>query len=73
MLSRQLFDPAVASHADTDRLLRAESQVHSTPFVLNNHSNGFKSHCTFPLGCLQRSSDLRTRPDPVAPFATIEG
>jgi hypothetical protein len=22
---------------------------------------------------LQRSSDLRTRPDPVAPFATIEG
>jgi hypothetical protein len=47
MLSRQLFDPAVTSHADVDRLLRTEPQVQLTPFVLNNHSNDFKSHCTF--------------------------
>ena len=48
-LSRQLFDPAVTSHADADRLLRTEPQVQFTPFVLNNHSNDFKSHCTFPF------------------------
>jgi len=30
MLSRQLFDSAVASRADTDRLLRTEPQVRST-------------------------------------------
>jgi hypothetical protein len=48
-LSRQLFDPAVTSHADVDRLLRTEPQVQLTnPPVLNNHSNDFKSHCTFP-------------------------
>ena len=45
-LSRQLFDPAVTGHADVDRLLRTEPQVHLTPFVLNNHSNSFKSHCS---------------------------
>ncbi len=50
MLSRQLFDPAVASHADADRLLRTEPQVQLTiPPVLNNHSNDLKSHCTFPF------------------------
>jgi len=38
------FDPAVTSHADVDRLLRTEPQVQLTPFVLNNHSNSFKSH-----------------------------
>jgi hypothetical protein len=54
-LSRQLFDPAVTSHADVDRLLRTEPQVQLTnPPVLNNHSNDFKSHCTFPLCCLRR-------------------
>jgi hypothetical protein len=55
-LSRQLFDPAVTGHADVDRLLRTEPQVQLTnPPVLNNHSNDFKSHCTFPLDCLRRS------------------
>jgi len=50
MLSRQLFDPAVTSHADADRLLRTEPQVQLTnPPVLNNHSNDVKSHCTFPF------------------------
>jgi hypothetical protein len=49
-LSRQLFDPAVTSHADVDRLLRTEPQVQLTnPPVLNNHSNDFKSHCTAPF------------------------
>jgi len=38
------FDPAVTSYADVDRLLRTEPQVQLTPFVLNNHPNGFKSH-----------------------------
>jgi len=38
------FDPAVTSHTDVDRLLRTEPQVQLTPFVLNNHSNSFKSH-----------------------------
>jgi hypothetical protein len=54
MLSRQLFDPAVTSHADADRLLRTEPQVQLTPFVLNNHSNSFKSHLHFPLYCVRR-------------------
>jgi hypothetical protein len=38
------FDPTVTSYADVDRLLRTEPQVQLTPFVLNNHSNSFKSH-----------------------------
>jgi hypothetical protein len=57
MLYRQLFDPAVTSHADADRLLRTEPQVQLTnPPVLNNHSNDLKSHCIFPLCCLRRLS-----------------
>ena len=58
-MSRQLFDPAVTSHADVDRLLRTEPQVQFTPFVLNNHSNDFKSHCTFPLTA--RGNPVRRR------------
>lgn len=55
-MSRQPFDPAVTSHADVDRLLRTEPQVQLTnPPVLNNHSNDFKSHCTFPSTPLTRS------------------
>jgi len=43
------FDPAVTGYADVDRLLRTEAQVQLTPFVLNNHSNDFKSHaCSCP-------------------------
>ncbi|MEI9979080.1 MAG: hypothetical protein WDN23_08755 [Edaphobacter sp.] len=61
-MSRQLFDPAVTSHADVDRLLRTEPQVQLTnPPVLNNHSNDFKSHCTFPFaacGALSEVSDV---------------
>ena len=33
-------------------------QVQLTPFVLNNHSNTFKSHCAFPFCGLQRLSDV---------------
>jgi hypothetical protein len=48
------FDPAVTSYADVDRLLRTEPQVQLTPFVLNNHSNSFKSHGrSFPQRPLQ--------------------
>ena len=57
-MSRQLFDPAVTSHADVDRLLRTEPQVQLTnPPVLNNHSNDFKSHCTFPDAGVCPSND----------------
>jgi hypothetical protein len=60
MLSRQLFDPAVTSHADADRLLRTEPQVQLTnPPVLNNHSNDFKSRCTCPFIVCRRNGGKR--------------
>ena len=59
-LSRQLFDPAVTGHADVDRLLRTEPQVQLTnPPVLNNHSNDFKSHCTFPFTACGALSEVK--------------
>jgi hypothetical protein len=59
LATSNVFDPAVTSHADVDRLLRTEPQVQLTsPPVLNNHSNDFKSHCTFPLYCLRPAVEL---------------
>jgi hypothetical protein len=53
------LDPAVTGYADVDRLLRTEPQVQLTPFVLNNHSNDFKSHELAFLGSHLGNVDVK--------------
>jgi len=57
------FDSAVASHPHGDRLPRKERQIQLTAFVLNNHSNSFKSHCcTFSRVGLKMVPQVGTKP-----------